>query len=136
MQVYLINPPYFWFHEREQQVRNERGNLRSSVRKLSPLGNFIKQHLVSLFFFIFFVKLIILGTDMSSFLFWENNPYNNPHHNIIESIFPLALCWMNLIKIIIRQLCSRYRKTNLHTFIERSSLNSSKQIRREIISKI
>ncbi|EFN67986.1 hypothetical protein EAG_10524 [Camponotus floridanus] len=34
----------------EQQVRNEPGNLRSSVRKLSPLGNFIKQHLVSLFF--------------------------------------------------------------------------------------
>ncbi|XP_025269415.1 pleckstrin homology domain-containing family G member 5 isoform X3 [Camponotus floridanus] len=30
----------------EQQVRNEPGNLRSSVRKLSPLGNFIKQHLV------------------------------------------------------------------------------------------
>ncbi|XP_029167289.1 pleckstrin homology domain-containing family G member 5 isoform X2 [Nylanderia fulva] len=30
----------------EQQVRNERRNLRSSIRKLSPLGNFIKQHLV------------------------------------------------------------------------------------------
>lgn len=31
---------------REQQVRNGRGNFRSSVRKLSPLRNFIKQHLV------------------------------------------------------------------------------------------
>ncbi|KYN43980.1 Pleckstrin homology domain-containing family G member 5 [Trachymyrmex septentrionalis] len=31
---------------REQQVRNGPGNFRSSVRKLSPLGNFIKQHLV------------------------------------------------------------------------------------------
>ncbi|XP_070154087.1 pleckstrin homology domain-containing family G member 5 isoform X6 [Polyergus mexicanus] len=30
----------------EQQITNERENLRSSVRKLSPLGNFIKQHLV------------------------------------------------------------------------------------------
>ncbi|XP_072757846.1 pleckstrin homology domain-containing family G member 5 isoform X5 [Anoplolepis gracilipes] len=30
----------------EQQVGNERGSLRSSVRKLSPLGKFIKQHLV------------------------------------------------------------------------------------------
>ncbi|XP_018049606.1 PREDICTED: pleckstrin homology domain-containing family G member 5-like isoform X1 [Atta colombica] len=31
---------------KEQQVRNGPGNFRSSVRKLSPLGNFIKQHLV------------------------------------------------------------------------------------------
>ncbi|XP_018375060.1 PREDICTED: pleckstrin homology domain-containing family G member 5-like isoform X2 [Trachymyrmex cornetzi] len=31
---------------REQHVRNGPGNFRSSVRKLSPLGNFIKQHLV------------------------------------------------------------------------------------------
>ncbi|XP_011865578.1 PREDICTED: pleckstrin homology domain-containing family G member 5 isoform X2 [Vollenhovia emeryi] len=31
---------------REQQVKNGRGNFRSSVRKLSPLGNFIRQHLV------------------------------------------------------------------------------------------
>ncbi|XP_071555202.1 uncharacterized protein [Temnothorax nylanderi] len=31
---------------KEQQVKNGRGNFRSSVRKLSPLGNFIKQHLV------------------------------------------------------------------------------------------
>ncbi|XP_036148214.1 pleckstrin homology domain-containing family G member 5 isoform X2 [Monomorium pharaonis] len=31
---------------KEQQVKNERGNFRSSIRKLSPLGNFIKQHLV------------------------------------------------------------------------------------------
>ncbi|XP_011159080.1 pleckstrin homology domain-containing family G member 5 isoform X2 [Solenopsis invicta] len=30
----------------EQQVKNGRKNFRSSVRKLSPLGNFIKQHLV------------------------------------------------------------------------------------------